>query len=340
MKNIVIIGGAGYLGLHLSKFLLKETDASISIISRNLSKNILIRDKRVTFHRSILEVKKKSSVINLAFENTTNFTQIRLQSEKLFNEIKQFDNDVGVNFFIQVSTIVLSEKKIAFEKKSKNDAYIYSKSYQEFLTSKTFIKEQYSIIRSGNILGLNSPWVIKIADKIVYSDPIRSADHSASSNATNIDFLSRNIKNILKNKICGNFNCSELSDYKWNELISLVFLHQQNEIKSFGDNIKNKDKILSLLKQKFIEFALSMQNSPEFHNIINKLVSLPFLPINKNKIREGIKFKSYSAERNRKLYNEFYLFCLSQRVESDFPRDYEEKIFFNELYEHLDELGY
>ena len=33
-----------------------------------------------------------------------------------------------------------------------------------------------------------------------------------------------------------------------------------------------------------------------------------------------------------------FIFCLSQRVESDFPRDYEEKIFFNELYEHLDEL--
>ena len=86
----------------------------------------------MTFHRSILEVKKKSSVINLAFENTADFSQIRLQSEKLFNEIKQFDNNVGVNFFIQVSTIVLSEKKIAFEKKSKNDAYIYCKSYQNF----------------------------------------------------------------------------------------------------------------------------------------------------------------------------------------------------------------
>ena len=45
MKNIIIIGGAGYLGLHLSKFLLKETNASISIISRNLAKNILVRDK-------------------------------------------------------------------------------------------------------------------------------------------------------------------------------------------------------------------------------------------------------------------------------------------------------
>ena len=80
---------------------------------------------------------------------------------------------------------------------------------------------------------------------------------------TNIDFLSRNIKNILENKICGHFNCSELSDYKWNELISFVFLHQQNEIKSFAYKIQNSNQKINVKNEKEINELFYLGSIPD-----------------------------------------------------------------------------
>lgn len=341
MNTIILIGGAGYVGLHLSEYLLENTDYSIIIVSRNRSKRLLVRDKRVAFANSITEISVKGIVINLAFENSANFSLIRKSSFKLFNDIKYYNETVGIKFFVQLSTIALSEVKSDFCVKNTANPYLYCKSIQEYLSLKNFKKSNTCIVRAGNIIGNDSPWITKIADKIIGDAPLISAEFSGSSNATHITFLCKTLLDLVRSEQQGQFNCSELSDISWHRIIQeLCGGIRGGELSYFEEPLDKPISFFVYLKSSILAFIIRLQGSPEYASFFNKLVSFGPLSVLKEKVRQSEKFRLPSLTVSDMLVKEHKLFCNSVRVESDFCRDYDENKLINELITGLNKMGY
>lgn len=341
MKTIILIGGAGYLGLHLTDYLLKNTDYSIIIISRNQGKRLLVRDKRVTFLNCITDVKVKGTVINLAFENSANYTSLRNSNSNLFNRIKSYNEAVGIQYFIQLSTVALSEMNIKYGKQSNVNPYLYCKSWQEKLSFKLIKNSKICIVRAGNILGNDSPWIAKIGDKIYGHAPLVSSEHSGSSNATHIDFLCRKLVGLVESEQQGQFNCCELSDISWNKIIQELHKSIKGaKLCYFDDSVDKKRSFFAYLKISFLAFIIKLQASPEYASFFNKLVSFGPLSILKERVRKSEKFQLPSSPVSDMLAKEYKLFCKSAHVDSDFYRDYDENNLLKELAKGLNNMGY
>ena len=324
MKPFIILGGAGYVGIQLVNALLEQGCEKIIVVSRNTAKRILFRDDRVQVVKSIYDVKTKAVVVNLAFANTSDYATIKISTLSLVNSIKEYHARVGAHFIVHISTIVLSEGRIGFGSVSKQDAYTYSKSLQENLFVSSFKSSELAIVRSGNILSENSPWLLKLASKLINEEPLKFEGAMAPSNATSLEFLVRTILDLGIREENGRFNCSELSQHNWDTFVD--FLADKlsiSNIQEFDEAITKPQSTLEILKKSAVQFGIALNTSPWHGDKINRAVGLKWVPVPKDNIRRSAKFKTVSkTDIVMKTGKDFKLFCDSRRVTSDFEADY------------------
>lgn len=342
MNSYVIIGGAGYVGIRLVKNLLYHGCEEIFIVTRNTSKKILIRDPRVRFVGSIDQVDIKAVIVNLAFANTSDYSRIKKSTVSLINSIKDYNKRVGARFIVHVSTIVLSEGNIEFGNVSKKNAYTYSKSLQEKLFITSFKNNELAIVRSGNILSEHSPWLLKIASKLINEEPLKFNGAMAPSNATSLEFLTKRIIAIGNSRTNGNFNCCELSEYRWDVFVEFLAENMSvSNIHEFDNSITKSQSLLTLLKKSIIQFGVALNASPWHGDNINRFISLKWIPIRKESIRRHAKFKKQTNTKiDMKTSKDFKLFCDSKLVESSFELDYEFSDIKDMLRTGLSEMGF
>jgi nucleoside-diphosphate-sugar epimerase len=342
MNPFVIIGGAGYIGIELVNKLLIQGCNNVVIVTRNTSKKILFRDTRVHFVKSIDDVKHRAFVINLAFANTSDYSKIKHSTSDLVKSIKRYHENVGAFFILHVSTIVLSELGMSYGQVSKKEAYTYSKSLQEYLFIKSFDKTELAIVRSGNVLSPNSPWLLKLCLKLTTNDPIKFKGKMAPSNATSLDFLVRIFLDLSLRKKSGYFNCCELSECTWDTFVdNLANLMGLNQICEFDEIISQPQSISSLFVRSLINFGVTLNSSPWHGDDLNRLMGFRWTPFSKDKIRLSSKFRLVSNTKvTMKMGREFKLFCNSRKVVSDFHIDYNLCDFNATLEKGVREMGF
>lgn len=324
MKSFIILGGAGYVGIQLVNTLLSHGCDRVIVVSRNTAKKILFRDNRVQVVQSIAEVETKAVVVNLAFANTSDYTTINSATNSLVNSIKEYQTRVGAHFIVHISTVVLSESQLDFGYVSKKSAYIYSKSLQENLFVSSFKKAELAIVRSGNILSECSPWLLKIASKLINEEPLKYKGTMAPSNATNLEFLVRTIIDLGNQNKSGYYNCCELSQYSWDIFVDYLADELSiPKVMEFDDAITSPQSAFGLLKKSVMQFGLALNTSPWHGDNMNRIVGLKWVPISKDNIRLSAKFKTVSnTEIVMKSGKDFKVFCNSNFVKSHFKPDY------------------
>ena len=342
MNSFIIIGGAGYVGIRLVNTLLGQGCEKVIIVSRNTSKKILFRDPRVHIVKNIDQIDIKAIVVNLAFANTSDYSKIKRSTTALVNSIKDYHKRVGAYFIIHVSTVVLSEGNMAYGSVSKKTAYIYSKSLQENLFVSSFQKNELAIVRSGNILSEHSPWLLKIASKLINEEPLKYNGAMAPSNATSLEFLVHRIIELGNNCVSGYFNCCELSEYSWDIFIDFVAQKMSVlKIQEFDKSITNSQSVLQLFKKNVIQFGVALNTSPWHGDDINQVIGWKWIPISRENIRRSAKFKPISnTPIDMKTGKDFKLFCSSRQVESSFLASYSLEDFENQLNNGLIEMGF
>lgn len=342
MKMFIILGGAGYVGIQLVNALLYKGCEKVVVVSRNPAKKILFRDDRVQFVKSIDDVKTKGVIVNLAFSNTTSYTTINNSTRSLISSIKEYHARVGAHFILHVSTIVLSEGQIGFGSVSKKDSYTYSKSLQENLFVSSFKSSELAILRSGNILSENSPWLLKLASKLINEEPLKYNGAMAPSNATSLEFMVRKIIDLGIREENGYFNCCELSQYNWDTFVDYIAEKLSiSHIQEFDEAITKSQSVLGILKKSAVQFGIALNTSPWYGDKLNRILGLKWVPVSKDNIRRAAKFKTISnTEIDMKSGKDFKLFCNSKRVVSDFQADYTLGEIKTILLSGLKDMGY
>lgn len=228
-NHFVIFGGAGYLGGYLVKRIAEEANNKITIITRNKSKQILFKGRsNIYFESDVNSISnERIYVVNLAYGLDMSMKVTKKLNEKLFKSIDQLCSRNQVSSIIHVSSIVLSEGNNQLSVKlDKSDSYKFAKSYGEYEIQK-FSKKfgiPSLIIRSGNIVGPGSIWVIKICKNLIENKPIATQDSKLFSNATYVenlaDYLFTSALEVSESFKIINYN--EFGSRPWNDFISIL----------------------------------------------------------------------------------------------------------------------
>ncbi len=190
MKKIAIIGGLGYVGLHLIDYL-KSFDYEITVLGRkNLTvlrdeeKNIFIRDIN-----SMPGTEKFDIVVNLAFPTSYSRKKNFDSNRKIAGIIKSFSGKDSI--IIHTSTLAVFGTALDIPIKNnrismrRDSNYPEVKIHMENLLQDEFKNHRLHILRLGNVWGPGAPaWVKQVADRIVFESPFPDNSKSAPSNIT------------------------------------------------------------------------------------------------------------------------------------------------------------
>ena len=113
--NVLVTGGAGYIGSHCTKILL-EQGYNVSVIDNLATGYKQAVDKRATFH--LVDIKDKEAVknvlVNDKIEAVIHFAAFSLVGESMVNPLKYYDNNVYGTKVLLDAMIEANVKKIVF----------------------------------------------------------------------------------------------------------------------------------------------------------------------------------------------------------------------------------
>lgn len=315
IENIYILGGAGYLGLFLIHKLQKEYPQSmISVITQNTTKEIFFRFPNVKVIKTAENVKGENlKIINLAYSLGDYYSDTKCKNQAILKQIKLLVKHNSVKSIIHVSSIVLSNQsgnELKLSRILKNDIYYYAKSYieQELYSFVSREKIPLIILRSGNIMGPGSPWVVKIVERLYQGLPLIGLKGQYPSNTTFVGNLTYAIMYLAKQKLNNEtqiMNFCEFGELPWKTWIDKLnqgYNYPVNKwsvsaLQEVKPNLKNdmsnlkkiitKDVILTLFKGRFT------------NNLIVKLIDTFGL--------RKLKSKSKSKVRNNVAINKEYI---------------------------------
>lgn len=285
-NNFVILGGAGYVGVFLVNSLLKKfPNSKVDIITNNLTKSVFFRNPNVTLTNKADSIRdKRICIINLAYSLEDLYSDTKKKNDKIIEDIKTLILNNKIDSFTHVSSIVLSQDKhkwSSIEVKKKN-IYYYAKSYVESelwkLSKKT--NTPLSIVRSGNIIGPGSPWVLQIFKRLTEQKPLTGHKKLYPCNATFVGNLCEviialsttvNNKNLI-------MNCCEFGSISWNDLINRIndklgYKIQQWKIKEVDDLKPSLKFDLKHIKKKLTSIAIPLIYKGRYtNNLVLKIM--------------------------------------------------------------------
>ena len=308
-NHFVILGGAGYLGSYLVKEIALNPNNKITIITRNISKQILFRGyENVFFERDTHPISNQEIVIiNLAYGLDISFKKTKKLNNLILDSIDLLCSNNRVKSLTHVSSIVLSENDSSFlPKLDKSDTYKYAKSIGELGIKKIQLKYNVPtlIVRSGNIFGPGSIWAIKICKNLIASKPIVTKSNNFYSNSTYVGNLA-NFLNKRSVKLSTDFkviNFNEFGLNPWNDFIEVI----SNEIgikpkiwnsSGIADfKVSFKKDIKNAINQMLKVFIIKIYKGPVSNKFVDKLID-----------KLNIKKLDQKAKSNIKLVdNDYY----------------------------------
>lgn len=221
--NFCLIGGAGYVGIHLTYYLKKKFPSSqIFIITQNTTKGVFFRMPNVVLTNNISQLRGLDIyVINLAYSIGDFYSDTKIKNLRIYNQIKDLSKENNILKLVHVSSIVLSDNEnLAVSHVRRNDTYYFAKSFIEQKICK-YVKANNIptvILRSGNIMGPGSPWVSTIIERLIASKPLIGAKKDYPSQTTFVGNLVYAISELLFEKQVDNvlvMNFCEFSEVSW-----------------------------------------------------------------------------------------------------------------------------
>lgn len=301
-RHYVIFGGAGYLGTYLVKQLSASADIEISIVTRNKSKQILFSDfLNVKIIGDINEVQgQEIYVINLAYGLDISFKKTKQLNKSIISSIKKLCGNNSVISLTHVSSIVLSQEKDPSRLRiNRADTYKYAKSYAEVEIQK--ISKQFNInttvVRSGNIVGPGSIWLIKICKRILECKPINCKSETVYSNATYVGNLTYFIEKNSKSNVSGFTLCNlnEFGDLSWSKFVDLVSEEMGIATISWKTEslrhikISLKADVSKSIKESLKTFTLKLYKGPVSGRYVNKILEKLGVKGLDKKVKKNIK---------------------------------------------------
>ncbi len=303
-EHLIIFGGAGYAGTFIVYDLIEKfPNSKITIVTRNLTKKIFFRQENVSVINDISKIKNEQiRIVNLAFSLHKTFQETKASNNLLFQNIEKIIKNNTVNSFVHVSTIVLTQSfGLKIPKIRKNNMYEFSKSIAENNCKK--IAKKYSlnvnILRSGNILGPGSPWIEKIAKRLIEEKPILGLSDSYPSNTTFIGNLSYAIIRLLNQKSDKSkitlMNFCEFGDISWHDWVEEVNKSLNRKIKFWPIHSLNQIKIgyyydfLYVFRQSISFIIPIAYKTKKIKSLILKLIDLFSLSQVEKKAKGSIK---------------------------------------------------
>jgi len=270
VDNIVVLGGAGYAGRYLVQHCRKiYPDSEIVVISRNKSKAMFFLGMdRVAVHDRMSDLNLRTcAVINLAYELGLSYKETRYLNETMIRNLFASLSADFSGIIIHISSIAVY---CAFAldpdyvpgpltRNNKSDLYTYAKCYAENLLCDLCAKSglKLLVIRSGNIIGPGSDWIIKIIRRLIQHERLIGLDRSHPSNSTFIGNLIYAIGDYIDkghafSKNINFVNHAEFGAVPWNFWIDTIsdFLKikpvtwQSDDIADFLPNLRREIRSL------------------------------------------------------------------------------------------------
>jgi len=245
MKQIAIIGGLGYVGLHLIEYL-RESGDHITVFGRKNLEVLIEKSDNISVRtlNSIINNEKFDVVINLAYPSSYSRKKNFKDNINIVNTIYRISRPGTI--IIHTSTIAvfgtnldypIIRDKINFRRDSH---YTEVKIHIENLLQKKFKGYSLHIIRLGNVWGPNSPgWVNQIADRVLFQEPIPESANSAPSNVSFVlnicDFIQYLINNPEQGPKTFFHHFAEFGEITWGTIINTLgkYLGEQPVFKPF-----------------------------------------------------------------------------------------------------------
>jgi nucleoside-diphosphate-sugar epimerase len=245
MKRIAIIGGLGYLGLHLVEYL-KPSGHHITVFAR---KNIqVLADENeslsIAEFGQIDRFEKFDVVINLAYPSSYSRKRNFKSNEEIVTVIKKLsraDTTIIHTSTLAVFGIPLDHKIESVDIPNRRDMpYIEVKLHMENLLKKQLRRYNLHIIRLGNVWGPGAAtWLRFMADKLVFNLPIPDKAVEAPSNITYIlnvcDFLQYLINKDHPDNRTHFHHFAEFAEITWGRVLERIgeFLDERPVYKPF-----------------------------------------------------------------------------------------------------------
>lgn len=235
--KIAIIGGLGFVGGHLLDQL-NGQGLDITVIAR---RNIgVLTDARpgISFQSEITpaDIGSFDVVINLSYADSYLRKTVFKANKNTLQQIKELLRQDG--YLIHASTLCIFGYLLdippypGYLPFRRDYMYVESKLHMEVLVKKHI--PMAHIVRIGNIWGCGSPWLHKLADRIIYKKPFPLQAMTAPSNVTDVRNLVHFIDSLLKVRpnAVDYHHIAEFSGVPWIAFIQKI-LNPLNETAEF-----------------------------------------------------------------------------------------------------------
>lgn len=358
-NQFIVFGGAGYLGGHVVKELASNPENKVTIITRNKSKKILFKEfKNIDFSSNVRDVlNQKIYVINLAYGLDLSYKKTKDLNNSILNSIDELCCSNKVISLIHLSSIVLSENDSTLEPKlNKSDTYKYAKSFVELGVKKIHQKHNIPtlIIRSGNIIGPGSIWVVKICKNLLDDKPIATKTPLFYSNATYVGNLVSFIVEKSKKASCSfkTINFNEFGLRPWNDFIQIISdeigLKPKKWKSSSMDEFKVsfKKDIRNAVKEMIKVAVLKIYKGPASNKFVDKTLEALNIKNLDLKAKTNIKKIDNDAYPDSQEYSLLKVFMNKDKIENSLDQKeiealpYDFKKLSNEIVNWLKLSGY
>lgn len=377
MNKVLIIGGTGYLGLHLiEQYITKYSHNKIYILNRKISNNVLLKQysKSITIINSSMNDFKSISHISNEFDTVINLSYVSYgipfsrYKQTIFNTqtILKLCKNFSVKHYVEISSqsifgyIPNNEMTPNIFKLKYGTDYELAKSHSEYYLLKNKHKYDFfiSVIRPGNIIGTNSvAWTNRIIDLLNSYSPVGYIGSDGFTNATYVKNFSDYICHVSEQPVekleqFGNIHhLAEFSHVKWNKFI-LIFSEILNKKPKYisknerqitlCNDFKNIIKLIGI--NTIGEYVLK---SKALGSLINRI--LYYLPTKK---LERYLINKYNISRfnDEYIYNKIDYDLLdilstnkefkSHYIKSWSPPENDLEVIINDLKKYLQDIGY
>lgn len=224
MKSIGIIGGSGYIGLHLIEKL--AADFAVTSLQRNVNA-IMPQVKNISIRSIETNDQTFDILINTSYNLGKDIEDVYKQNEAVLKAIQKASH--AQTKIIHLSSLAVFgfglDKPIQTSAvKLENDyGYVLSKVHMENCLLETIPANQLSIIRLGNVWGpANNSWTQPVADALQWELPVLSQS-PAYSNITYIHHISDYISFLIHHTEHRVFHhLAEFSRIGWPQIVQEI----------------------------------------------------------------------------------------------------------------------